>query len=75
MPEKILSLVEGAISWGQLGILGALEAFLKHRGRDGEIVMLTALNALQGERYIYLCEKREENEDFVFGWFLHRVVI
>lgn len=62
MPEKILSLVEGAISWGQLGILGAL-------------VMLTALNALQGERYIYLCEKREENEDFVFGWFLHRVVI
>jgi len=54
---------------------GALEAFLKHRGRDGEIVMLTALNAMQGERYIYLCEKREKNEDFVFGWFLNRVVI
>lgn len=54
---------------------GALEAFLKHRGRDGELVMLSALNAMQGERYIYLCEKREKNEDFVFGWFLHRVVI
>ena len=64
----------------QDGVVGkntraALEAFLKHRGRDGEIVMLTALNAMQGERYIYLCEKREKNEDFVFGWFLHRVVI
>lgn len=53
----------------------ALGAFLKHRGRDGELVMLGALNAFQGERYVYLCEKREENEDFVFGWFLHRVVI
>lgn len=53
----------------------ALAAFLKHRGRDGELVMLSALNAFQGERYVYLCEKREKNEDFVFGWFLHRVVI
>lgn len=53
----------------------ALAAFLKHRGRDGELVMLSALNSFQGERYVYLCEKREKNEDFVFGWFLNRVVI
>ena len=55
--------------------LAALAAYLKHRGRDGELVMLTALNAMQGERYVYLCERRDKNEDFVFGWFLHRVVI
>lgn len=62
------------------GIVGkntrdALQAYLKHRSRDGELVMLTALNSLQGERYVYLCERREKNEDFVFGWFLNRVVI
>ncbi len=62
-------------AFGSFLFANALAAFLKHRGRDGELVMLSALNAFQGERYVYLCEKREKNEDSVFGWFLHRVVI
>jgi hypothetical protein len=36
--------------------------------------MLRALNSLQGARYIDIGESRPANEDFMFGWFLHRVV-
>lgn len=53
----------------------ALDAFLRKRGKRGEIVMLRALNALQGERYIALSESRAANEIFTFGWFDNRVVI
>lgn len=62
------------------GVIGpmtvaALKNYLGRRGRDGEIVMLRALNAQQGHRYIDIGEDRAENEDFEFGWFLHRVRI
>lgn len=49
------------------------QTFLAGRGAKGKTVMLKALNCLQGERYISLCEKREKDEDFVFGWFDNRV--
>ncbi|WP_343518083.1 glycosyl hydrolase 108 family protein [Sphingomonas sp.] len=51
----------------------ALNAFLNKRGAEGEAVMLAALNALQGERYISLGEARQANEAFMFGWFRTRV--
>lgn len=51
----------------------ALAAFLKKRGRDGEKVMLRALDSLQGAAYIQLAEQREKDEAFTFGWLLHRV--
>lgn len=62
------------------GILGskslyALYEFLDFRGDEGESVLLKALNCLQGARYIRLCEMREANEHFVFGWFRKRVEI
>lgn len=53
----------------------ALRAFLAQRGKEGEAVMLTILNSLQGARYVDLCERRQKNEEFVYGWFRHRVVI
>lgn len=53
----------------------ALSAFLKFRGRDGEVVLLRALNSLQGARYIRLVEAREKDEAFCFGWFRERVTI
>lgn len=53
--------------------IAALSAFLKHRGKPGETVMLRALNALQGARYIELAESRHQNESFVYGWFANRV--
>jgi lysozyme family protein len=51
----------------------ALDAFLRKRGKQGETVMLAALNALQGERYISMGEARQANEAFMFGWFANRV--
>lgn len=51
----------------------ALKSFLKLRGLDGEAVLLRALNALQGEFYISLAERRPKDEQFVYGWFLNRV--
>lgn len=53
--------------------IAALKALLAKRGVDGETVMLRALNALQGERYITLGANRPANEAFEFGWFLRRV--
>ena len=44
------------------GTLGALDAFLAARGKaSGETVLLRALEALQGERYLRLAERRPGN--------------
>jgi lysozyme family protein len=48
--------------------LAALKTFLDKRGEEGEERLLKALNACQGYRYLELCEGREANETFFFGW-------
>ena len=54
--------------------LAALDTFLKVRGRgSGETVLLRALEALQGERYLRLAERRPANEAFLYGWLANRV--
>lgn len=54
--------------------LGALDALLAARGkRGGETVLLRALEALQGERYLRLAEKRPANEAFLYGWLANRI--
>jgi lysozyme family protein len=53
--------------------LNALARLLAVRGRGGEAVLLKALNALKGARYIELAEARAANESFLFGWLDHRV--
>lgn len=53
--------------------LAALQSYKARRGSEGEQVMLAALNALQGERYIELAEKRSANEAFLYGWLRTRV--
>ena len=54
--------------------LAALDAFLEVRGkRGGETVLLRALEALQGERYLRLAEKRPANEAFLYGWLANRI--
>lgn len=62
---------------GRIGprTINALRSYLKNRGKEGERVMLTALNCAQGERYIELAEKRQANESFVYGWMKERVVL
>jgi lysozyme family protein len=53
--------------------LAALARLLAVRGKDGEAVLLKALNALKGARYIELAEARAANESFLYGWLAHRV--
>jgi hypothetical protein len=36
-------------------------------------VLLRALEALQGERYIRLAELRPANEAFLYGWLANRI--
>ncbi|HJU76979.1 MAG TPA: glycosyl hydrolase 108 family protein [Sphingomicrobium sp.] len=61
---------------GRIGerTLGALDAFLATRGvSSGERVLLRALEALQGERYLRLAERRPANEAFLYGWLANRL--
>lgn len=60
---------------GQIGpsTLAALAAFLGHRGEAGEVVLLKAVEALQGERYLMLAEERPANEAFLYGWLADRL--
>ena len=61
---------------GSLGpaTLAALDSFLALRGAErGETVLLRALEALQGERYLRLAEKRPANEAFLYGWLANRI--
>lgn len=53
--------------------VAALKSYLGTRGSQGEIVMLKALNCLQGARYIELVEANQKNESFIFGWIANRV--
>lgn len=53
--------------------LAALDAFMAKRGSAGETVLLKALKALQGERYVRLAETRPANEAFLYGWLTNRI--
>ena len=54
--------------------LAALDSFLEVRGKSaGETVLLRALEALQGERYLRLAERRPANEAFLYGWLANRI--
>lgn len=60
---------------GQIGpqTLDALDRFLARRGASGEMVLLKAVEALQGERYLHLAERRPANEAFLYGWLANRI--
>jgi len=54
--------------------LHALDVFLETRGKKGgETVLMRALEALQGERYLRLAERRPANETFLYGWLANRI--
>ncbi len=60
---------------GRIGAatLAALDSFFAVRGRNAaETVLVRALDALQGERYIRLAERRPANEAFLYGWLANR---
>jgi lysozyme family protein len=54
--------------------LSALDRFLEIRQKPiGETVLLRALEALKGERYLRLAEQRPADEAFLYGWLANRV--
>jgi lysozyme family protein len=53
--------------------LDALASFLASRGPTAETVLIRAVEALQGERYLSLAEHRPANEAFLYGWLANRV--
>ena len=60
---------------GRIGAatLAALDRFLAVRRSSGKTVLLRALEALQGERYLRLAERRPANEAFLYGWLANRI--
>uniref|UniRef100_Q31HV3 Uncharacterized protein n=1 Tax=Hydrogenovibrio crunogenus (strain DSM 25203 / XCL-2) TaxID=317025 RepID=Q31HV3_HYDCU len=60
------------------GIIGAktiyaLTIYKGVRQQKGVNVLLKILNSLQCVRYVELTEKREKDEDFLYGWVTNRV--
>ena len=53
--------------------LHTLDTLLATRGPGAEAVLVKAINALQGERYLHLAETRPANEAFLYGWLAARV--
>jgi len=53
--------------------LHALDGLLHARGPRAETVLLRAIEALQGERYIMLAERRPSQEAFLYGWLANRI--
>ncbi len=53
--------------------LAALRQYARRRGSQGKDILLRAMEALQGERYIRIAEKRPKNESFLYGWLNHRI--
>lgn len=60
---------------GEVGprTLAALDGFVARRGAAGEQVLLKAIEALQGARYMALAERRPANEAFLYGWLANRL--
>jgi lysozyme family protein len=50
-----------------------LASYKARRGAEGESVLVKALNALQGSRYIGIAEGRPSQEAFVYGWLANRI--
>jgi lysozyme family protein len=53
--------------------IAALTTYMAKRTPHGEGVLLKAIEALQGERYVHLAERRPANEAFLYGWLANRL--
>lgn len=53
--------------------LRALDAFLAVRGDSAELVLVKAIDALQGAHYLRLAEVRPSQEAFLYGWLANRI--
>lgn len=81
--QRALNLLnnQGKAGWSNLKVdgvygsstLGALKTYLSKRGKDGEKVLVRVLNIMQGQRYIEICERNPSQEQFFYGWIVHRI--
>jgi lysozyme family protein len=55
--------------------VAALAAYVRVRGQAGRVVLLRALNCLQGARYLAITAADPRQEDFIFGWLRARVAL
>jgi lysozyme family protein len=60
---------------GDLGpeAVAALDGFKAKRGAAGEAVLLTAVDCLQGAKYIAIALADPSQETFVYGWLANRI--
>ncbi len=81
LQRALNALNRGASDWPDMAVdgrigpatLAALERFLNRRGPLAETVLTRACDALQGERYLRLAERRPANEAFLYGWLANRL--
>jgi lysozyme family protein len=82
--QRTLNVLNKEGSWypdvkadGRIGpmTIATLREYMCRRGIEGQVVLLRALNALQGAFYVELAERRAKDEAFVYGWLLNRVEI
>lgn len=81
LQRALNALNRGAIDFPDIAVdrrigprtIDALSHFLRRRGANGETVLLKAVEALQGERYVALAEQRPANEAFLYGWLANRL--
>lgn len=59
---------------GRIGprTVAAVLAFRQRRGDDAEKVLFRICEGFQRVRYVEICEGRQANEDFAFGWIMNR---
>ncbi len=57
------------------GSLAALRAFLAWRGKEGERVLLEAIECLLGARFIADAERRPKDEQWLYGWISKRITV
>ncbi len=50
------------------GTLGALDAYIAKRGKEGIDILIDQMFNMQGAYYVELAERREKDEAFVYGW-------
>jgi lysozyme family protein len=55
------------------GTLSAFAAFKRRRGSSSTMIMLRALDALQGAHYLHLARDNSKFESFLNGWLHHRI--
>lgn len=79
LQRALNALNRGATDYADMAVDGragpatraAVAAFVKKRGSD--LVLMKAMESLQGERYVSLAEGRPQNEAFLYGWLANRV--